>query len=541
MPTQPYLPYNSTRRPTTRQSASASINAVPFEDKANRIIERNKCLYGDKTGKVSGPVYFISNYLYIYEARPEFGDGFKLFNLWPRQIEYIDFLERAYKEGWREVVCEKCRDMGASLMTLAWCFYHWLFDKNFSVLMGTLIEDKLILKPGHDSLFSKLRDFIENLEEHAPWLLPEQFSREYHLMSRNLVNPANGNTFVGELGTENFGRGPRAAVTFRDESAFWNVDTSENTVRTSQLNIDVSTVNGLNYFHYNGEAAAQYVPGRKFVFDWKHNLNFVNTPNWFEDEELRAKRKGAANYAKFRREVLRDKRAIAEGLIYPLIENVPRGEYEFKPDFQTFCIWDFGYADTGVMAVVQRNPDTRDLFVIEEVVMNRVGIEWFVPFVPGAPPPLNVIYRYQPEELEKQNRIKDYQANTAVRHYGDKTGNQRTAAQGKSVFDILLEYKIRVRCGPGWNNMNLRQNATNALLPRLHVHNRCDYFYDSFTQFSVPKRSENNQSTNPSSKGVHTWSHFPSALEAFAISEPPIDFDQPQETVLKEDRYQVVR
>jgi hypothetical protein len=536
-PTSPSSAFYSSRTPARR---SQQVNsAPPIEEEFRRVIEINKCK--------ADPVYFITNYLYIFETRPEFGEGFKLFKLWPKQVEYIRFLEIAYKLGWREVLCEKCRDMGASLLTLAWIFWHWLFDKNFNALLGTLTEDKLKLMPGHDTQFAKLRDFLENLEIHSPWILPPGFDRNQHLTSTILLNPLkerpedSGNTIRGELATENFGRGPRASVCFRDESAFWNVDTSENSVRTAQLSIDVSSVNGMNYFHYNGEACASYEPSRKFVFDWWENLNFLSIPNWYENEKARAKRKGAAAYAKFQREVDRNKKAIAEGLIYPLIENVARGEYEFNPDFQTFCIWDYGYADMGVMAILQRDPDTSDLYVLEEAVMNRVGVAWFVPFVPGAPPVLGQMYHYLPEDLEKINRIKTYRPNSAVRHYGDKTGDQHTAAQGKSVFDVLFEYKIKVKCGPGWRNMDLRQNGVNGLLSRLHIHNRCDYFHTSFTQFSVPKRQENSQATSATTKGVHTWSHFPSALEAFAISEPPLDFDKPADPVLKENRYQVAR
>jgi hypothetical protein len=180
------------------------------------------------------------------------------------------------------------------------------------------------------------------------------------------------------------------------------------------------------------------------------------------------------------------------------------------------------------------------LYVIEEVVMNRVGVVWFVPFVPGAPPVLNQTYHYLPEDLEKINRIKTYRPNIAVKHAGDPAGGQHQPNTGTSVFDELRPYKIKVKCGPGWKNMDVRQNGVNGLLSRLHIHNRCDYFHTSFTQFSVPKRQENSQATTAQTKGVHTWSHFPSALEAFSLTEKQLVASlEEAPPILKENRYQI--
>jgi hypothetical protein len=92
-----------------------------------------------------------------------------------------------------------------------------------------------------------------------------------------------------------------------------------------------------------------------------------------KEEETRARNKGALSFAKFKREMYRDKKAIGEGQIYPMIESVARGEYEFIPEFQTFDIWDYGYADMGVLALMQRDPDTGDLFVLEEAYTRMVG------------------------------------------------------------------------------------------------------------------------------------------------------------------------
>lgn len=479
---------------------------------ARQADELAKC----KESRATGYIYFIRTYVKIYETREEYGIGWKDFELWPRQEEYLQFLETAYAERWREVVAEKPRDAGISYLTLAWIFAHWLFDEHFHALIGTLKEAKLALAPGHDTLFAKLRGFIEQL---PPFLLPEKFNQDNHLLRLSLLNPANGNTILGEVGKENFGRSNRGGVVFRDESAGWDVDTSENTVYTAQLNIDVSTVNGLNHFYRQARAAKEQ--GHLFVFDRRDNPR--QTDQWYKENLARARLKGAAAVAAFYREVDRNYKSGVEGQIYPMIGDCPVGRYEYRPDWTLETFWDYGFSDMGYVGFLQRDPDTGDLYLIDEVYNSQVGIEWFVPFIPGKIVPSSP-YRYSPEDTDKILRHAAWRGGR--RDWGDPTGNQRTAARAESVFDILKGYGIRPKCGPGWDNIQVRQQKASAALDRLHIDERCQYFIDSFTQFVIPKRAENSKATNAQQKGVHTWSHAPSAFEAFAISEPRLETEE---------------
>jgi hypothetical protein len=488
----------------------------PFKERVEELTQAEELKLCKETQDAAGAIYFISHYVYIYETWDDFEKGFKLFDLWPRQIECVQFIEKAYRDSYREIVIEKCRRMGVSLLVAAALgVYHWLFTQDWSMLMGTLTENKIKLMPGHDTLFAKIRDTLENL---PVWMLPEGFELARHLTSMNLYNPQNKNTITGELLTENFGRGPRATWVFRDEAAFPLIDTTENTAQTAQLNIDASTVNGLNFFDDLGKAAQSYEPSHLFVFDYWDNPDY--TRERFEAEEARARLKGPKAYAKFRQEMLRDKRAIGEGIIYPNIEKCVYGDFDYNPTFPLYTMWDYGWGDMGYLGFIQRDPETGDLFLIDEVYHSHLAIEWYVSFVPHKTL-VNNPYHYLPEELEQIENHKSWKPVTA--HYGDPSGNQRNAATGKSVFDMLKPHRIYPRCGAGWQNMATRQSKTSLALLRLHINeNRCKYFIDSFTQFRFPKRGENSEATTPQNKGVHKWSHAPSAFEAFCISEPAL-------------------
>jgi hypothetical protein len=492
---------------------------MPIFPQLNRFeeaTELEKCKSGD--GRVPGIIYQAHHWTFIYETREEFGIGWKPFAVWPRQEEYLLFLDRAYKEFWREVVAEKCRDKGVSLLTLYWIKYHWDHDSHFHALIGTLKEEKVKLGPGHDSLFAKLRDYLET----SPgWLLPVEFDLERDLKNMSLENPATRSTILGELGTEKFGRSNRGGVIFRDESAFWDDDTSENTVWTAQLNIDVSTVNGLNHFQRQAAAANSYDPTRLFVFKWQDDPRL--NQEWYDENKQRAERKG--QLPKFRREIDRDYHASVEGQLYPHIVNCPRGNYSYNHRWPLYTIWDYGYSDVGYVGFIQRDPRSGDLLVIDEVWATRVGIRWFVPFIPGAKPLTgkHARFRYEPELSAKILEHKTWKGRPVL-HFGDPTGDKHDAGNEESVFDILVDYDIEIQTPSKayWQDMSARQDKTAELLTRVSVGLNCEYFWSSFTQYTVPKRSENSQATTSPNKGVKKWSHAVSALEAFADCEPPL-------------------
>src|SRR5579859_4618689 len=90
-----------------------------------QVIERDKCR--------NDPVYFISNYLKVLEPRGEYEIGWKPFDLWPRQIEFIRALQDSFKTS-QYLTVKKPRDVGATQTVLAFAFWCWMFTPNFTIL-----------------------------------------------------------------------------------------------------------------------------------------------------------------------------------------------------------------------------------------------------------------------------------------------------------------------------------------------------------------------------------------------------------------------
>lgn len=459
--------------------------------------------------------YFISKYLQVYEPRELV---WKPFTLWPRQVQYIETLERNYRHG-DGMTVEKCRDVGATWLTLAWIFHHWLFFDNFSALVGSRKKEEVAKSDSFKPLFSRLNAFYNQLPY---WMQPKSFLEKEHSMSMVLFNPDNRSVIEGESCNMGFGRSNRASVVFLDEYAFWPFDVADNCRHVSNCVIKLSTVNGHNHFENHAKSDKMkdqkegypFQSGCYFIFNWDDAL--THDQDWYDKEE-----RETDPYV-FRREVLRDYNAANRGTIYPGIKDCPivKG-IKYNPDFPLYIAWDYGISDYTVMLFIQRDPKTGELFLLDEVARNGEEIAWFIPFVPGKElrGPNNFSYtEYEESQMEAHN-----QWTGDVIHFGDPTGNQRTSASGSSVFSELKTYGIVIKTNQRkWQQMDKRIADARKALKRLTIDNRCVYFYESFHSYHIPERRPDSQATSEPSKGVHAFSHAPSAFEAFAIAEPPL-------------------
>lgn len=253
--------------------------------------------------------------------------------------------------------------------------------------------------------------------------------------------------------------------------------------------------------------------GCRFIFNWDDCLNHDQA--WYDKQEKES------DPVDFAREVLRDYNSAVRGLIYPGIKDCPVGDYVYNPDWPLYICWDYGISDYTVLLFIQRDPKSGELFLLDEVARNGEEIEWFVPFVPGKKITGPNSYLYTPYQ---DSRIALHATWTGdVAHYGDPSGDQRSSASKSSVFDILKRYNINMRTNISkWQKMDRRVSDTRSLIKRLHIDQRCVYFYDQMRQYRIPERSPNSQATTAQSAGVHAFSHAPSALEAFAIAEPQL-------------------
>lgn len=200
--------------------------------------------------------------------------------LFPRQIEYIETLEDAYTAG-QDLVVGKSRDMGVSVVSLAWLSYCWLFRPGFKGSVGSRKEDLVDKIGSPDSLLEKVRIYLRYLPHE---LLPAGYKERSHARRLNIENPVNGALISGEAG-DNIGRGGRSTAYLVDEAAFLERPESIDAALSQNCNmrIDISTPNG---------------PANPFANKWFHNeavkafsFHWTQDPRkdreWYEGEKKR--------------------------------------------------------------------------------------------------------------------------------------------------------------------------------------------------------------------------------------------------------------
>ena len=226
------------------------------------------------------PADFIDDWLWTYDPRRTDGPANMPFILWPRQREYIAWLQErlATKTGG---LVEKSRDMGVTYLNLAFTLWLWLFHPGSKVSFGSRKESLVDRIGDPDSIFEKARMMLRLLPTE---LLPAGYEEASDATFMKIVNRQNGSTITGEAG-DNIGRGGRSTLYMLDEAAFVErperVDAalSQNT----DVRIDVSTPNGNGNPFYR-----KRVSGKVPVF----------TLRWTDDP-----RKNADWYAKMKREL----------------------------------------------------------------------------------------------------------------------------------------------------------------------------------------------------------------------------------------------
>ncbi|WP_164743110.1 hypothetical protein [Mesorhizobium sp. Z1-4] len=207
--------------------------------------EKERCADG-----VDGILHWFDNWVYTYDPRlvgKRNDDGSRAspyvrFKLWPRQREFIRWLEERYQAG-EEGLGEKSRDVGVTYLCGGFALHHWLFVPGFKATFGSRKVDYVDKKDNPDAIFAKLRIMARRLPEE---MLPEGFEWSRHDNYMRLANPETGSVISGE-GGEDMGRGGRSSIYFLDEAAF--VPNAENVEKALSGNTDcviwVSSVNGM--------------------------------------------------------------------------------------------------------------------------------------------------------------------------------------------------------------------------------------------------------------------------------------------------------
>jgi hypothetical protein len=187
------------------------------------------------------------------------------FVLWPRQIEYVQWLYSRWQSGERGL-CEKSRDCGVTWLFVGFGVCEWLFQPGFSMGIGSRKEQLVDHLGDLDSIFEKIRYFTLSLPS---ILLPEGFDPKKHLTYMRCVNPEIGSTITGEAGDE-IGRGGRKSIYIVDEAAKIErqglVDRALSA--TTNCQIDVGTPNGTGNAFYKKRMRMDKTD-KLFIFDWR--------------------------------------------------------------------------------------------------------------------------------------------------------------------------------------------------------------------------------------------------------------------------------
>jgi len=175
------------------------------------------------------PVELTNRFLYTFDPKREpYHLPFRLFDFQEKLVGNIkDAIENGY-----DLFIEKCREVGASYVTLATLLWFWRFIPGSNFLLGSRKEQfvdnrgvslrkDLEVSNKEESLFGKLQYMLDHLN---PLLLPKGFNVKRHFTTMSLKNPQNGNVISGESSNPNFSRGARYKAILLDEFAFWEND-----------------------------------------------------------------------------------------------------------------------------------------------------------------------------------------------------------------------------------------------------------------------------------------------------------------------------
>lgn len=226
-------------------------------------------------------LYWFDHHVWTYDPRlvGKPGGAYVPFKLWPKQRDFILWLEERYKAG-EEGLGEKSRDVGVTYLCGGFSLHHWLFVPGFKATFGSRKVDYVDKKDNPDSIFAKLRIMLSRQPKE---LLPDGFNWAQHDNYMRLVNPATGSVISGE-GGEDMGRGGRSSIYVVDEAAF--VPNAENVEKALSGNTDcviwVSSVNGMgNLFARKRHSILK--PHQIFRLHWRDDPR--KTEEWAQNKQ----------------------------------------------------------------------------------------------------------------------------------------------------------------------------------------------------------------------------------------------------------------
>lgn len=199
-------------------------------------------------------LYFLNTFGYVFEPRNSRRLPFNT-----PQFQKDCIIEMVRSIGRYHLHVKKSRDMRASWSLCAVYAWFWLFQSNFTCLLGSRKEE-YVDSPDQKSLFWKILYILDHC---PPWMLPKNRTKTF----MHMINRDRNNSIDGEASNPEWGRGDRRTTMGKDEFAFWPDD------HASLANTDDATKNRIWISTPNGTATAFYEIGKnpavvKLVLHW---------------------------------------------------------------------------------------------------------------------------------------------------------------------------------------------------------------------------------------------------------------------------------
>jgi hypothetical protein len=225
--------------------------------------------------KCKDTLYWFQHYAWGYDPRAPL--KVVPFYPYPKQEDYLRWLDETVLLRQTSGIVEKSRDEGATVCALDWCVHKWLEISGFSAFLVSANEDLVDTNKNLNTLFEKIRF---QLRLTPSWQLPNGFSLLRDMPYMNIANPENGATIGGGAPTVNVGRQRRATVVLADEFQSWpGGGYAQNTAlsQTAFSIVKLGTPYGkLNQYYVDTHAE----DANKFVMDWHENP--VKDERWYK-------------------------------------------------------------------------------------------------------------------------------------------------------------------------------------------------------------------------------------------------------------------
>jgi hypothetical protein len=441
--------------------------------------------------------FFINNFCWIYEPRAGMEHNIPWI-LYPHEYKMIDWLQDRFFKT-EDGMIEKSREMGATWTFCIWLVWHFLYDDDFSALIGSRKED-LVDNKTPDSIFGK----IDYLIDHLPyWLMPVGWNKDKHRNYMKLTKPRSNNAITGESTNPAFSRSGRYSCIVLDEFAYTEKSFSiwQAAADSSSVRIAVSTPHGKG----NKFSELTHNPKvNKLTLHWR--LHPEKDDAWYENQKARRTDDEIAEELDISYE--RSQR----GRVYKnewdvLVADKRLTDVPWDPIMPVSTSWDFGIGDQTAINFFQ---ETREgaVRLIDSYENSGKSIDHYIKIVEQKP------YRY-------------YQ------HYGDITITRKELGTGKSVWELLRSAGIKIR-GKVVKKKTDSINATKLLLRKMYIEKKLSSFIDAIQNYHY-EWDEDKQVFGEDP--VHDWSsHQMDSLSYFAINHKPY-FESQEKTQKDMSRY----